>query len=374
MRSLRFLFIIDSLEIGGAEKLVLSLAKKLAELKHDVSLLVIKNAIALEVPSGVNLHVLHYRKLAFMPYNVIYAIKLRRLVSKLVKDGGEFRLATSNLNLSNRLTNIARMPNVHYCIHEAVSVSSLIKRKGLKRFFRMLRFRRILNGKDVIAVSNGVKDDLLKFVGIRPRSIQTIYNGVDFRTLQRLAEAGNKLIEGEYVVHVGRLSLEKRHDILLMAYKESGIDPALVLVGDGPEKANIESMIRRLSLEERVVMTGWLSNPYPVMKKAILTLLASDYEGLPTVLVESFVLSTPVVSVDCRYGPREILGSQYQQYLAKPGDINSLADKIRLAIADIGSNRLTAGPEHVRRFDIDNVAMDYIRVATDPVSSPDVRR
>jgi glycosyltransferase involved in cell wall biosynthesis len=363
MRALRFLFIIDSLEIGGAEKMVLSLAGKLVELEHDVSLLVVKNSISLVVPPGVKLHVLNYRKLPLLPYNFIYAVKLRRLVSGLVRVGGTFDLKTSNLNLSNRLTHIARMPNVYYCMHEAVSVSSLRNRKGLKRFFRALRFKRILNGKDVITVSGGVEDDLVNCVGVRPRTIRTIYNSVDFSKVAGQAEAGENGIEGDYVVHVGRLSREKRHDILLKAYKASGIDARLVIVGDGPEKNAIESLISELELEDRVVLTGWLSNPYSVMKNAVLTLLSSDYEGLPTVLVESFVLSTPVVSVDCSYGPKEILGQKYRKYLARPGDIAELADRIRLAVHEIRSNRLTVGPGDVSQFDVNEVAMDYARLA-----------
>ena len=363
MRALRFLFIIDSLETGGAEKLVLSLAKKLTELGHDVSLLVIKDAMSLDVPTGVKLSMLNHRKMGFLPYNMYYAIKLRRLVSGLVKEEGEFDLTTSNLNLSNRLTNIARMSNVYYCVHEAVSVSSLSKRKGLKRFFRLRRFKRILDGKDIIAVSDGVKDDLLNNVGIKPKSIKTIYNSVDFSRIESLAAAGGDVIGGGYVVHVGRLSSEKRHDILLTAYKKSGIAARLVIVGDGPEKENIQNMIRRLALEDKVIMTGWLSNPYPVMKQAMMTLLTSDYEGLPTVLVESFILSTPVVSVDCRYGPREILGSKYGEYLAKQGDINGLAEKIRLAMDEISQNRLRVSSAHVEKYDINNVVMDYIEIA-----------
>ncbi len=363
MRTLRFLFIIDTLEIGGAEKLVLSLAGKLVELGHDVSLVVVKNAVTLPVPQGVSLHVLDYRKLSLLPYNFIYAVKLRRLVSRLARESGAFDLKTSNLNLSNRLTHIARITDIYYCIHEAVSVSSLRKRKGLKRFFRVLRFRRMLNGKDVITVSGGVEDDLVNVVGIRPRSIRTIYNAVDFGKIAEQAETGGYGVESDYVVHVGRLSREKRHDILLKAYKASGIDARLVIVGDGPEKEAVKRLISELELEDKVVLTGWLSNPYPVIKNAILTLLSSDYEGLPTVLVESFVLSTPVVSVDCSYGPKEILGEKYRKYLAKPGDVVELADRIRLAVHEIGTNRLTVGSDDVNQFDVNRVAMDYVRLA-----------
>ena len=129
--------------------------------------------------------------------------------------------------------------------------------------------------------------------------------------------------------------------------------------------------MKELALVDRVVMTGWLSNPYPEMKNAIMSLLTSDYEGLPTVLVESFVLSTPVVSVDCRYGPGEILGDRYRQYLVRPGDIDGLAARLRLALEDIRAGRLAVGPEHVSRFDVRNVAMDYIGVASgvDPRAS-----
>lgn len=363
MQTLRFLFIIDSLEIGGAEKLVLSLARELTGLGHDVTLLVIKNAVSLDIPPGVQVHTLNYRKLPLLPYNLVNAIKLRRLVTRLVKKEGVFNLVVSNLNLSNRLTHIARMRNVYYCMHEAVSVSSLRNRKGLKKFFRVLRFKRILNGKDIIAVSRGVEDDLLTFVGVRPKSIRTIYNSVDFKKTIEMADAGENNIDGEYVVHVGRLNKQKRHDILLKAYKQADIGPILVLVGDGQEKESIRKLISQLSLQKKVVMTGWLSNPYPVMKNAVLTLLSSDYEGLPTVLVESFVLSTPVVSVDCPNGPREILGEKFRNYLARPGDIGDLAEKMRLAMDEIRMNRLSVGPGDVERFDIGNVAMDYINVA-----------
>lgn len=360
MDALRFLFIIDALETGGAERLVLSLTEKLIELGHDVNLLVIKDAIALQVPTGVKLHILNYRKSTLFPYNLLFAIRLRRLVSRLVAEDGVFELITSNLNLSNRLTHIARISNVYYCVHEAVSISSLAKRKGLKRFFRRLRFKRILDGKDIITVSDGVKDDLLNIVKIEPRSIKAIYNGVNFGRIKSLAETGENTIAGEYVVHVGRLSKEKRHDILLAAFKKSGIDCKLVIVGDGPERSNIEHMVRQLALEDRVIMTGRLENPYPVMKGAMMTLLSSDYEGLPTVLVESIVLSTPVVSVDCRYGPGEILGEKYKKYLAQQGDVDDLAGKIRMAMDDIQHNQLVTSPAYIKQFDIDNVVKEYI--------------
>lgn len=357
---MRFLFIIDSLEMGGAERMLVSLSEKLIELDHSVTLLVLKDNVSLDVPPAVELHILGYKKISFVPYNLIYAVRLKLLVKKLSDKRGGFDVITSNLNLSNRLTHLSRLKGIYYCIHEAVSVSSLAKRKGLSRRARVWRIKSILDGKSIITVSKGIQEDLISRVGVKPRDIRTIYNAVSFSRITALMELDESKMEGEYVVHVGRLSEEKRHDILLKAFAASGIECRLIIVGDGPEKNRIKDLVEEYDLEGRVFMTGNLKNPYPVMKGALLTLLTSDYEGLPTVLVESFVVSTPVVSVDCNYGPREILGEKFSRYLAKVGDVEDIAEKIRQAVNDISENRLAVNRFDVKKFDINSVAEEYI--------------
>jgi len=356
---MRFLFIIDSLETGGAERMLISLTEKLIELGHGVTLLVLKNSVSLDVPTAAELHILGYRKISFVPYNLLYAIRLRFLVKKLSNEAGGFDVITSNLNLSNRLTHLSRLKNIYYCIHEAVSISSLAKRKGLSRKARAWRIRNILDGKSIITVSKGIREDLVSRVGVKPRDIRTIYNAVNFSRVISLMEQEAREFEGDYVVHVGRLSEEKRHDILLKAFVASGIKCRLVIVGDGPERNRIQNMIEEYGLKERVFMTGNLKNPYPVMKGALLTLLTSDYEGLPTVLVESFVVSTPVVSVDCDYGPREILENKFNRYLARVGDVEDIAEKIGQALSDLSENRLVVSQLDVKKFDINSVAEEY---------------
>ena len=360
---MRFLFIIDTLETGGAERMVLSLAESLIKVGNDVSLLVLRDSICLDVPKNIDLHVLNCKKISFAPYNLIYAFLMRRYINELEAKGGIFDLIAANLNLSYRLSHISGIKNAYYCIHEAVSISSLSRRTGLKKYFRKLRLKRILNGKNIITVSVGIKDDLLDVVGIKPGSIRTIYNGVCFGRIISMADMYESDIKADYVVHVGRLNKQKRQDVLLKAFKQSGADCKLVLVGEGPERKDIEKEIERLGLEEQVLMTGNVENPYPIIKNAMLMLLSSDYEGLPTVLLESFVLSTPVVSVDCYYGPREILGEKYGDYLAKHGDVKDLAEKISLGIDDVKHGRLIASPEHVRKFAIESVADEYINLA-----------
>jgi len=357
---MRFLFIIDALGTGGAEKMILTLSARLIEMGHKVSILAIRNDIVFDVPNDVDLHILGYKKMSFFPQDYFYAYQLRKYITRLENQLGHFDVISSNLNLSNRLTHMAKLSNVYYCILETVSVSSLSKRKGLKRLFRWFRLKQILDDKKIIAVSEGIKDDLVNEVKIKPESIETIYNGVDFEKIISLGHQDDIEDRGEYIVHVGRLDRVKRHDILLEAFKLSGVDCKLVLVGDGREKESIKEKIMQLGLDDQVEMTGRIENQYPVIKNACLMVMSSDYEGLPTVLLESFVLSTPVVSVDCLHGPREILGEKYQKYLAVQGDTADLAKKIKEAINDIRQGDLTVDSNHVERFSIENVARQYV--------------
>ena len=71
---------------------------------------------------------------------------------------------------------------------------------------------------------------------------------------------------------------------------------------------------------------GYLSNPYPLIANADLLLLTSDYEGMPSVLIESITLGTPVVSTDIDYGPREIIQNGYNGYCVEPDDIEKFSD------------------------------------------------
>lgn len=110
---MRLLFIIDTLGTGGAERMVISLSERLLKKGHDVNLLVIKKDISLDIPKGVNLNCLNYKKRLLIPYNLIYAIALKRYVADLEVKSGAFNAIFSNLNLSNRLTHIATYLLLH---------------------------------------------------------------------------------------------------------------------------------------------------------------------------------------------------------------------------------------------------------------------
>ncbi|MEO6828069.1 MAG: glycosyltransferase [Microbacteriaceae bacterium] len=102
-------------------------------------------------------------------------------------------------------------------------------------------------------------------------------------------------------VTVGRLSPEKNHERMIRAFAlVHAADPQtrLVIVGDGPLRAQLDELLLRLGLTDAVLLTGMQRNPFVIMKHADCFVLSSDYEGQPMVILEALVLGLPVVTVE----------------------------------------------------------------------------
>jgi CDP-glycerol glycerophosphotransferase len=119
------------------------------------------------------------------------------------------------------------------------------------------------------------------------------------------AWAGRVISERDvtWFITVGRLSPEKNQTRLLDAFAivhAGHPETGLLLVGDGPLRVQLEEHIQRLGLNDAVILTGALANPYPLLAVADCFVLSSDYEGQPMVLLEAAVAGLPIVTV--RFG------------------------------------------------------------------------
>lgn len=361
------LMIIDSLGIGGAEVSLRTLTRAMADDGHDVVVLVIRDEVVLQLDDRVRVEVLSYRRSRWLPTTLLNAVRLRRSIQELEDELGPFGLKVAHLTLSHRLAGIARIEGVKYCIHEDISESNLGERSGINRFLRILRVRRLYSGKDIVVVSEGVRQSLECFPGLKPASVSIIYNAIDVEAIEKLSAEANPYSGQRYIIHVGRMALrEKRHDVLLDAFSKLQHDYRLIMVGDGPDRSRIESQIRQMGLDEKVVLTGFLKNPYPVIRDAAVLVLSSDYEGFGVVLAEALSLGTAVVSTDCRSGPSEIMKSALSGYLVDTGDADALSDKIEQAIADIGKQCYPFQDAGIDRFLPAGIVRRYIDLAAQP--------
>lgn len=187
----------------------------------------------------------------------------------------------------------------------------------------------------IVSVSHGVADDLTGPIGLRRERIHVIYNPVVTSSFLQRAEQRNGhpwFAPGEppVLLGVGRLTWEKDFPTFLRALRlirEQRPVRGLIL-GEGPDRSELETLVRVLGLEGDVQLPGFVENPGSYMAQASVFVLSSRSEGLPTVLVEALALGTPVVGTDCRSGPREILREGQLGTLVPTGDPRAIADAV----------------------------------------------
>jgi len=357
-----FAIVIDTLTGGGAEQVMLRLASALIELGHAVKFIVIRPLVSHTVPEIIEPVFVHgtdqSRGIKWFYYRRT-AQKLQMILDKVNADQA-ITAILSNLPETDRIARHIKGYRVFYCIHNSFYQSQIAnKNSRIKRWLKKSQLRQIYNGKDLIFVSNGAKEDLERQVGVKPASSHVIYNPFPIKTIQELA-AAHPVEQQNYFLHVGRFSQQKRHDKLLRIYAESGLTNPLLLMGEGTiEQTNkIVRLIHEFGLGDKVVITGFKPNPYPYIRQANALLLTSDFEGFSLVLVEALICGTPVIAYDCPSGPCEILTGPLAEYLVPFDDSYAFGEKLKQLAAN--PCRISAEMANLNRFEARHIAKQYV--------------
>ena len=326
---------IDSLGGGGAERVMLNLAKGLVQAGHYAHIFCLEARQDYEVSEGIPVSVLYadrnLKKIARGRYVKPSAGRLKGIVDSIESINGEFNLFLSNLDPTNAVVAQCNFKNTYYVLHSAMEHEiAREKRLGPIKWYKKLKAKRVMSGKKLIAVSKGVADEVWNLGVVDPISVDCIYNPVDKKNILDLScEVCNDLPDEPYLLHVGRVVKAKRHDIL---FRTLSLIPDIKMVLLCKDVEKIRAMAKNYGVEDRVITPGFTLNPYLWMKRAEAMVLSSDYEGLPTVLIESLVCSVPVISTNCNYGPNEILTGDMASYLSPCGDEKALAKNVIRAL------------------------------------------
>lgn len=218
----------------------------------------------------------------------------------------------------------------------------------------------------IVAVSDGVADDLAGTVGLPRERITTIYNPVlTEEDSARSEQTGHPwFAEGAppVVLGAGRLEDQKDFPTLLRAFARVRRQcPArLIILGEGRRRAELESLAVRLQIAADVDLRGWVDNPYDYMRQAAVFVLSSIHEGLPNVLLEALACGCPVVSTDCPSGPAEILAQGRYGALVPSGDDATLAEAIVATLA--APPERAALQARARQFSAEIAVERYLKV------------
>jgi len=340
-RNVNIALVITNLRGGGAEKAMLRLATALANRGNRVRLILLEHRVEHEIPKDVELHALTapggaIGKGLFGKLNA--AFRLRRLYKQLGL--GADCLTISTLPFADQVVSAAKLPNVWYRIANTLSAEVEALQQQRKRARRLARYRRLYEGRSLVAVSNGVADDLRANLGLQRARIARIYNGFNIEAIRLAATQPDSEIPNEsFVLHAARFMPQKRHDLLLDAWRRAALPHRLVLLTQ--PSAALNELIASYGLQDSVFVAGFRANPYPWMRAAELVVLSSDREGMPNVLVEALACGTRVVSTDCPSGPREVLRGELARWLVPCRDPQALADAMKKSLAEPRPNAST---------------------------------
>ena len=183
----------------------------------------------------------------------------------------------------------------------------------------------------VAGVSKGAAENTAQLAKLPDSRVKVLHNPIPQRQTpsreeQAEAEALWNVAPGGRILTIGSLKAQKNHSLLLRAFANLQFPEArLMLVGRGENEPALRRVADQLGIADRVIFAGFHPNPAPFYASADVFVLSSDYEGLPTVLIEALSFGCPIVSTDCPSGPNEILeGGKYGR-LVPVGDAEALA-------------------------------------------------
>lgn len=321
--------VLPTLEGGGAERVFKDLANSFVAngLKVDLVLAWARGPFLKQLDPRIRVIDLGCKgHLSVIPNLVQY---FRRHRPRAILSGLEV------MNISVIVAQMLSGIQVQIVISVHVVLSNSIRR-SLRDSIVLVPMVRLLypRAAGVVAVSQGVKDDLERWARLPDDRVRVVHNPVDLSAIDRAAlEAlpGGCTLGPKSVISVGRLSREKDHATLIRAFaRVAAADPEvrLVILGDGPMRYELEALVTELGLEERISLPGFMDNPFAWMSRARLFVLSSRFEGFGNVIIEALAAGCPVVSTDCPGGPRMILDGGRFGRLTPVGEVEALAEAI----------------------------------------------
>jgi len=385
----KVIFLVPTLSIGGGERVVSELSLNLPK-SIDKVIVLFQKEISYPYKGRVislNVPILQSPFLKIYNYYFLGLLKLKKII-KLEKPDYvmSFGLPANIMNILSNLgvwaserTIAARYPK---SIVRIDSFYSSLCHGFVGKIYKFLI--KILFNKAymVIDVSKESAEDLAENFGVKKEKIKVIYNPLNVEEIEKLAKEPLEKIHQEIfkkpvIINMGRMSKQKGQWYLIRVFKEvkrTIKEAQLVILGSGELRPELKKIVKDLGIENDVHLLGWQSNPFKFLTKSKVFVLSSLWEGLPYVVLEAMACGLPIISVDCKSGPREILAPNTDPGLeaknieyAEYGVLVEKENKellIQAAIKILSDENLlkkykTKSKERALNFDIKNIIKEW---------------
>ena len=307
---MNILFFIASLNGGGAEKVMINIASYLPS-KISRQLITIYDSVPAYDYHGELISLTSFSQSKLLRILKIPVAFIKYLFLLNDKDTSVCLSVLPLANFFAVIGNFFIKKPVLIAVHNMPSKND----SPFLKYFEMLTFRiAVHTNTRIIAVSNGVKDELIQLCHIPDSKIEVIYNPLLISEIQQEStipyDDSRILPTVPLIITVGRLSEVKGQWHLIRAFSElRKTHPSQLLIcGIGNEKEYLFELVTELNLKDDVIFLGWQKNPYKYIANSTVFVLPSLSEALPNVLIEAMACGCPVVSTNCSPGIGEILG------------------------------------------------------------------
>ncbi|PZP13063.1 MAG: glycosyltransferase family 4 protein [Aliarcobacter butzleri] len=342
---MKLAFIINSLNKGGAERVVSLLTKELSK-EHEVFIILFDNNIAYEYGGK------------------IIDIECKSISGKIGKLFNIFKRRTrlKKIFYENKFDKIFAFMESAYlpAILTGYPIISSV-RNNPKVYSKFITKYILPKARKVVAVSNHIEKELNN-LGIE--NTQTIFNPTiedeDYKIIENLSKYK------PFVLAVGRLHKQKNFDLLIRAYENTKVsnDVKLLIVGEGLGRDNLELLIKELDLKNKVFLVGQKDNIKDYYLQSELFILSSKYEGFPNVLVEALSNECVCISTDCPTGPSEIIKNNENGLLIINENLEEMTKAIDRLYFDENMKKIFSNnaKKSISHLNIKKIAKDWIEV------------
>ena len=318
-------FCIDSLEMGGAEKLLVDIVNTLYETNdyeiHILTKLKSNSYFFNLIKDKIKYHFLLEKK------SKGFFSKTRESILKKIN----FKKFSDKVDIiidfldGDFFFYIKKIKNKEKIIWLHLSYETLKVRKHIDK--KLSAYNKII----VIA------DDMQKELLETRKDLKNIYkidNFVDYQEIDKKLNEDLKInfdFKQKYFLTVCRLN-EEQKDVktLIEAFSLYKGEEKLVIVGDGPDRKILEDLSVEKKLKDKVFFLGMLDNPFPFMKNAKAFILSSKVEGFGLVLVEALYCGAKIISSNCPTGPSQILLNGEAGELFEISNVKELLNKLEI--------------------------------------------
>jgi glycosyltransferase involved in cell wall biosynthesis len=358
----KIVFFIKNLNGGGAEKTILNLASYLS-ISFHVILLTWNDKTVYDKNSYKGIKFINLKNYCrvnpfFALYNYIKEEKPKIIISSLYYANIQNIIVKILLKKSRHIA----VTTLHGNLKMKINIFSRIMFYFINKLYYFSDY--------IITNSKGIAYQLQNILPrLDPNKVLTIYNPIYsqiINTMSKQSVTDSYLVNSKkaYIITACRFNKFKRLDILIKSFYEirKKHDINLVILGDGKyhEVKKIKKIISKLNLAQNIYMPGFVSNPYKYIYNSSCFVFTSEYESLPTIIVEALGLETTIVSTNCDYGPSEILDNGKYGILTPVNDYIAISKAV-IAVLEkkIIFNNLI---ERAKYFSIKNSGEEYIKL------------